>query len=148
MRRIQCLLSGVWQAIRICALFFAGGWGRPRFYVLLLTLFLLVGVALVLIGVDLEDADRWLDRQGGWLAALGSAALRVVFGLILLGCAAAVLAGLYQRLPWHRQAPARDGRKGRQRAQGRQGDGRVGWGMMALALVVGYFAFIGTFGRY
>ncbi|TXL71963.1 hypothetical protein FHP25_27390 [Vineibacter terrae] len=148
MRRIQGLLSGVWQATRIYALVFAGGWGRPRLYVFLLTLFLLVGVVLVLIGVDLEDADRWLDRQGGWLAALGSAALRVVFGLVLLGCAVAVLAGLYQRLPGRRQVPVWDGRKERRRTQSRQGDGRIGWGMMILALVIGYFAFIGTFGRY
>ena len=40
-----------------------------------------------------------------------------------------------------------EGRK-RRRVKKQEGDERVGWGIMIFVLILGYFAFIGTFGTY
>ena len=71
----------------------------------------------------------------------------MVFGVVLLACVATVIAGIYQRLPGRRPSPAVAEGKTRRRAR-KEGDELVGWGIMIFVLILGYFAFIGTFGSY
>lgn len=118
------------------------GSGASALYLFLFLVFLLAGLVLVLLGVDLDDADRWLDRQAGWLDLLGGLALRTVFGLVLLACAGVLVDGIWSRLAAGRTQGATARRHLR-----RGGTERTGWGGMIVAVVLGYFAAIGAFGR-
>jgi hypothetical protein len=96
---IRGLLAGAWGVAHTVAVLVAKGWRTPPLYLFLLTFFLVVGAVLVLIGVDLGAADRWLDDQAGWLDRLGTLVFRAVFGLILIGCVVVIVLGVYQRFP-------------------------------------------------
>ena len=107
---------------------------RPRspasgLYLFLFLLFFIVGLALVLFGVDLERVDLWIEAQGGWLDALGSALFRLFCGLVLGICAIAIVGGLAQRI-----------------VPSMRGEDRIGIGMMIGAAVIGYFAWFGVAG--
>lgn len=104
------------------------GSGASALYLFLLMIFAIVAVILLLLGFDLDAVDRWLAVQGGWLDALGSVLFRIVCGLVLFFCAAAVVGGLWQRT----------------RPEGEED--RIGWGMMLSALLIGYFAWFGVVG--
>ena len=97
-------------------------------YLFMWMVFGIVGVILVLLGFDLGDVDLWLDAQGGWLDILGKWILRLIWGGVLLACAAMVVGGLWQRT----------------RPKGEED--RIGWGVMLAALVLGYFAWFGVVG--
>lgn len=152
MRWITGLLGGLWRISRASWADVGHGLrpgsGASTLYVFLFLVFLIIGGVLMLLGVSLNDADRWIDAQGSWLDRLASVMLRIVFALVLLLCAGMVAIGLGARLP---------GRGARSRVAGEechggsgqlQGGGRIGWGAMALALLCGYFAAIGAFGHY
>jgi hypothetical protein len=84
---------------------------------------------LVLLGVDLERVDVWLDAQGGWLDAIGSVLFRVLCGFILLMCAVIVVGGLCQRI-----------------VPSMRGEDRIGVVAMLVAILIGYFAWFGVVG--
>ena len=107
---------------------------RPRspvsgLYLFLFLLFFIIGLILVLFGVDLNKLDVWLDAQGGWLDAVGSVLFRALCGFILLMCAVAIVGGVCQRV-----------------IPSMKGEDRIGIGMMIGAVLVGYFAWFGVIG--
>lgn len=104
------------------------GSGASALYLFLLLLFGSIAVVLVLLGINLNDVDRWLDAQGSWIEAVGSILFRLLCAIILFFCAFGVLGGLWQRT----------------RPKGEED--RIGWGMMLFALVLGYFAWFGVLG--
>lgn len=122
---------------------------RPRSgsSALMLFLFLVFGVVAIilrLLGIDLTDADRWLDAQSGWIEAVASLAFRGLCGLIFLACVLTVGAAIVQRV-------MRFGGKERRRsgldAGGRPGNsektGNIGCFAVGIATVLGYFAWFG-----
>ncbi|MCW5748655.1 MAG: hypothetical protein KIT36_20870 [Alphaproteobacteria bacterium] len=154
MRWIAGLLGGLWRISRASWVDVGEGLrpgsGASALYLFLFLVFLVVAGVLMLLGIDLDAADRWIDSQASWLDLLGSVVLRLVFFLILLACTLTVATGFYQRLPGRgaRQPAARGKRNRRQMNDAPQGEGRIGWGAMVLAVILGYFAAIGTFGTY
>jgi hypothetical protein len=110
-------------------------------------IFFVVGLVLVLLGFDLDDVDRWLDAQGGWLDAIGTLAFRGLSGLILLICVGMVAGGVAQ---WFGKPDAKATRRaklGRTQANGADSDdGRIGCLAMGIAAVIGYFAWFGMIG--
>lgn len=98
--------------------------GASALVLFLFLVFFLVGLVLVLLGIELEDADRWLEAQGGWLVAAGTLLFRGLSGLLLLICAFAVVGGIF----------------------GRNQPDRPGPGCIIGALIVGYFAWFGVTG--
>ena len=110
---------------------------RPRspasgLYLFLFLLLFIVGLVLVLLGVDLASLDRWLDSHGGLFDAVGSRLFNVFCGAILAVCAIIVGAGLWQRFV----APTREVEEA----------DRFGFGAMIGAALVGYFAWFGMIG--
>ena len=89
----------------------------------LFLVFFLVGLGLVLLGFDLDDVDAWLDRQGGWLALIGTLIFKGVLLLVLLVCV--VIA----------TSPITD----------RANKDRPGGCMILVALAIGYFCVVGVF---
>jgi uncharacterized membrane protein YraQ (UPF0718 family) len=133
MRWIGRFLSGLWGISRRSWVTVDSDL-RPRspasgLYLFLFLLFFIIGLVLVLLGVDLDRLDLWIEAQGGWLDALGSALFRVFCGLILAVCAFAVVGGVAQRI-----------------VPSMQGEDRIGIGMMIGAALVGYFAWFGVVG--
>ena len=107
---------------------------RPRspasgLYLFLFLLFFIIGLVLVLFGVNLASLDRWLDAHGQWFDSIGSALFRIGFGLILAICAIVIVGGLCQRI-----------------VPSMKGEDRIGVGMMIGALLVGDFAWFGVVG--
>ena len=47
-------------------------------------IFALIGIALVTLGFDLNEVDRWLDAQGGWLDLVGRLLFRGFIWLVFL----------------------------------------------------------------
>jgi hypothetical protein len=95
--------------------------GASALVLFLVLIFFLIGLVLMLLGIDLGAADRWLDAQGGWLDSAGILLFRAISGLILLVCAVAVLGALFDR----------------------KNPKRPGIGCVIAALAVGYFAWFG-----
>ena len=52
----------------------------------LYTFLFLIGLALVLLGFDLGDVDRWLDAQGRWIEAVANLLFRAVSAGFTLLC--------------------------------------------------------------
>lgn len=52
----------------------------------LVMLFTIIGIILVVLGLDLNEVDRWIDAQGGWLDAVGSVLFRGFVWLVFLFC--------------------------------------------------------------
>lgn len=61
----------------------------------LVMLFGVVGVVLVTLGFDLNDVDRWIDAQGGWLDLVGSVLFRGLVWLVFIVCVASCLGMLF-----------------------------------------------------
>lgn len=97
-------------------------------YLFLVLVFAVVAILLLALGFDLGDVDAWLDRQGGWLDALGTIAFRALLACVLLACT--LMGGLALRGIGRRLA-------------GRRAADDPGWGTLLLALVIGYFAAVG-----
>jgi hypothetical protein len=97
----------------------------------LFLVFLGVGMALLMLGFDLDQVDLWLEAQGGWLDALGTLMLKGLCLFILLMCVL-IGAGVLLAAVFDRESPERPG--------------VFGALMMSLgALVVGWFAWNGLF---
>jgi len=101
--------------------------GAAALYLFLFLVFFVIGAVVLLLGYGLGDADRWFDRQAGWIEIVATLAFRGVCALALLLCVGTIGVGIVGRL-----APPREGE-----------DGPPGWGAMFAALVVGYFAWFG-----
>jgi hypothetical protein len=102
---------------------------RPRspasgLVLFLFLLFFLIGLVLVLLGVDLAAVDRWIDRQLVWLEPAASLLFRILSGLVMLLCAF--------MLGWA--------------LLGRDEPERPGIGCSLVALIVAYFAWFGMVG--
>jgi hypothetical protein len=99
-------------------------------WVMLAATLFLIGVVLTLLGAvfgfSLADVDVWLEAHGGFFNAAGKLLLRTFFGLILLLCVYVILSPILFR---------------------KEKDG-AGLGCILLAIPVGYFCWIGTFGDY
>src|SRR5262245_20894949 len=88
----------------------------------LVMVFSIIGMILVVFGFDLDNVDRWIDAQIGWLDAVGTLAFRVLLGLILIICGITILGWMFDR----------------------KNPERPGWGMALGALIVGYFCAVGV----
>lgn len=86
----------------------------------LFLVFFVIGIALVSLGFDLNEVDRWLDAQGGWLDFLGRVIIRIILVFVLLMSVAIAGAVLFAR----------------------DEEGTPGWlatiGVIVLCLLVGY----------
>jgi len=110
---------------------------RPRSPASGLVLFLfvmafLVGLILVLLGVDLNRVDIWLDDHAHQLDAIGSALFRLLCGFVLAMCALLVGGGLWQLFDARRRKV--------------EGHDRIGLGTVLVAVLIGYFAWFGVVG--
>lgn len=116
--------------------------GASALSLFLFLVFLVVGIVLRALGVELADVDRWVDAQGGWLDASASALFRTLCGLVLLACVGTVVAALAQGV--------RPGRKARRRSgldAAGPGEGTgVDWVAAGVAALIGYFAWFGLVG--
>ena len=99
------------------------GSGASVLLTFLFFVFFLVGLALVLLGFDLDAVDAWLDRQGGWLALIGTLIFKAILLLVLLVCV--VIA----------TSPITD----------RANKDRPGIFMILTAIAIGYFCVVGVF---
>lgn len=67
----------------------------------LVMLFGAIGLVLVTLGFDLNDVDRWLDAQGGWLDFVGRVLFRgliwIIFVVCVVSCAAIIFALFFDR---------------------------------------------------
>lgn len=106
------------------------GSGASAIYIFFFLVFLLVGAILVSLGVDLDDADQWIDAQTGWLDWIGSRLFNLLGLLVLLLSAAIFAGGIWQRL-FGGDAPRPD-----------EEDGRLGWGCILFAPIAGWFGWI------
>jgi hypothetical protein len=109
------------------------GWLRPIFallarfgpWVMLAAILFLAGILLTLVGTifgfSLDDVDRWFDAHGSWFGAIGDILFRLACGLVLLICVLGVASPFIDR----------------------KNPERPGLGCVFLALLVGYFAWIG-----
>lgn len=89
----------------------------------LVMVFAIVGTILVTLGFDLDQVDRWLDAQVGWMNIAGILLIRLLLGFILLLCGAVVLAFFFDR----------------------GNPEKPGWGMLIGALLIGYFCAVNVF---
>ena len=108
--------------------------GASALYLFLFLIFAIIGAILLLLGIDLDTADRWIDAQGGWLDALGSLLFRIVCALVMITAAIIAVAGTWQRLISPRHG-----------ADGKPVD-TFGWGAIFVAALVGYFSWFGVIG--
>jgi uncharacterized membrane protein (UPF0182 family) len=93
-------------------------------YLFLFLIFFLVGLALLLLGFDLGEVDRWIAAQAGWLDAVASFLFRAGCAVVMLICAVTVWGAAFDR-----------------------GDEeRPGIGCALAAIVVAYFAWFGIVG--
>lgn len=112
-------------------------------------IFFLIGLVLVLLGVDLDTVDTWLEGHATTLDLIGSIAFRILCGLILLACIGLVAGGLTQQAMalFGKEKPKPE-RVAKLKAEEKAGDDRIGCMAIGIAAVIGYFAWIGTFGSY
>jgi len=109
--------------------------GAACLYVSLFLFFFLIAAVTLLLGYELGAVDRWLDSQSSWIGAVGDLLFRALCALILLGCAATIGIGLWERFsPASRQARPAPG----------VDEKPIGWGAMIAALVIGYFIYFGV----
>ena len=97
---------------------------RSRSSALVLFLFLiffLVGLVLMLLGFNLGELDAWLERHSAAIEAVAMLAFRAVAGFALLICVAMFALAIFDR----------------------RNPDRPGIGCLLVALVAGYFAWIG-----
>jgi hypothetical protein len=103
--------------------------GRFGWIVLLCAILFLIGILLTLLGLvfgfSLADVDVWLASHRNGFTATADVLFRIgCFGMLSI-CALAVLGAILDR----------------------RNPERPGFGCALLALVVGYFAWLGTFGH-
>lgn len=129
MRWIAGLIGGLWSVSRRSWVDLGGrlrpGSPAAGLYLFLVLIFFLTGLALVLLGFDLDAVDRWLDAHADWFDLIGTLIFKALLAVILFFCAVIIGAGTYERV-----MPGK-------------GERDFGWGLMIGALVVGYFVWIG-----
>lgn len=144
-RSLRALSSGLWVGVSNT---FRAGSGLASLTRFLSQTLFIVGIVLVLLGFDLIEIDRWLEGQAGTIEGAGSLLFRLFCGLILLICAFAVTAGLFQMVVrLYRKlfgSRAKEQSPVMQRKRAKEDDEQLGCGFTALAVVVGYFAYFGT----
>ena len=91
-------------------------------------LFFVLGIALVAMGFDLNEVELWFERQESWMDAVATILFRGFCLIVVLIGVWTVIGGVLQRTPL---LPDED---------------RIGWGQMALAIVISYFAWFGVTG--
>jgi hypothetical protein len=107
--------------------------GAARFLGSAGALFFVVGLVFVLFGGDLGRLDAFIEGQGGWLDAMGSFLLRLVFlGLFFAGMGFASMPVVHRTMD--RAAVPKDE--------------RAGIGSLIAGLLLAYFSWIGVFGDY
>src|SRR5688500_14681070 len=90
----------------------------------LFLIFFLLGLVLMLFGVNLGDLDRWLETHAVLLDTVGTWLFRAACGLFLLICGLTIIGGLVDR----------------------SNPDRPGIGCMIAAVIAGYFAWFGVTG--
>jgi hypothetical protein len=106
------------------------GSGASAITIFFFLVFFVVGAILMVLGVDLDDADRWIDAQTGWLDWIGSRLFNLLGFVILLLSVVVFGGGLWQRL-FGGDAP-----------QSGEEDGRLGLGCILFAPVAGWFGWV------
>ncbi len=82
-------LSWLWSIARVFPTVAPGirfGSASSVLLTFLFLVFFVAGLVLVLLGFDLDTVDAWLDRQGGWLALVGTLIFKGILLLVLLVC--------------------------------------------------------------
>nr|WP_314072800.1 hypothetical protein [uncultured Roseococcus sp.] len=129
------LIRGLWNISQRSWVDMGGGL-RPgshasRLHLFLVLVFLVIGLALVLLGFDLAAVDRWLDARADGFDLVGTLLFKALLAVILLSCVLGAGAVLYGRF-----APGEED--------------RPGWGVTAGALIgtliLGYLAWVGLMG--
>jgi len=128
-RWIARLIAGLWAFSRRSWIDVGLGL-RPRsgasaLVLFLFLLFFLVGLVLVLLGINLGSVDRWIDAHAGALDRIASLLFRAVCGLVILLCLLPFYGFLFDR----------------------DNPYRPGLGCLILAPVVAYFAWFGLTGE-
>lgn len=111
------------------------GSGSFVFLSFLVAVFFVVGLVLTLLGIDLEAANQWIERQTWWLEIVGIVIFKLILAGILAICALVVASPIIDR-----RTPTKQ-RKGADKAD----DNRPGGCMIAGALLIGYFCVVGIF---
>jgi len=124
-------------------------------WVLLAAFLFLAGIVLTLLGkvfgFTLADVDRWLNSHSNWFTAVGDIAIRLVCFFVLVCCVVVVIAAVHGLV---RPARKRDLEvppipiPGFKPEADRDAEKPPGIGCALVALLVGYFAFVGTFVSY
>lgn len=120
--------------------------GRFGPLVLLAAILFLTGVVLSLLGwlfgFSLDDVDAWLADHSSWLTAVADILFRLGCFFALVICAVVVVGAIVGLV---RPAERRDLVRP---PAGTEAEKPPGIGCALVALIVGYFAFVGTFMSY
>lgn len=133
---------------------FIGHFGcRVQIAAVLFFIAILLSLVGLVAGFDLNDVDLWLQAHGGFFSAVGNVLFRIGCGFVLLCCVAAVLGAIFDR---PKRAPGPDAAPrdllapppAPPPAPDVDPDAAkpIGIGCALLALVVGYFAWVGMVG--
>jgi uncharacterized BrkB/YihY/UPF0761 family membrane protein len=127
-RWLALLIGALWRFSRSSWIDVGMGL-RPRsgasgLVLFLFLIFFLIGLVLVLFGVDLGDLDRWLEAHADTIDAVASFLFRALSGLVLLACALTFAFALLDR----------------------RNPDRPGCGCLLAAAAIGYFAWFGMTG--
>ncbi|WP_395645198.1 hypothetical protein [Terricaulis sp.] len=99
------------------------GSGVAVFVTFLILLFTCIGIVLVILGFDLNRVDVWLDAHGGLFDLIGTVLFKALLAFVLLVCAILVAGALFDR----------------------SNPERPGIVSVLVALLIGYFAWVGIF---
>lgn len=99
------------------------GSGRAVFMTFLILLFSCMAAVLMLLGFDLGEVEAWLDAHGAVFDLIGAVLFKALLGFILLICAITILGAVFDR----------------------KNPDRPGIVMSLVALLIGYFAWVGIF---
>lgn len=127
-------------------------------WVLLAAFLFLAAILLTILGrifgFTLDDVDAWLAGHSSWLTAVADILFRLGCLFVLVCCAVVVIGAVHGKFsragrdlvtpPKAPPAPI----PGFRPEAGREAEKPPGLGCAFLALILGYFAFVGTFMRY
>jgi hypothetical protein len=147
------LIRGIWTLSRTIAIGEGSisDLGEATLYIFLCIIFGIAAVVLLLFGINLDTADRWLDAHSAWFVWAFIIAFKGVMAFVFFLCVVAIGLWIYggvRRLV-HPRKPikTRVSRRGRRPKQTEDqpvdsDDGqRVGWVGAICAFVIGYFAY-------
>jgi hypothetical protein len=146
-------ISGIWSLSRAIAIGEGNisDLGGATLYIFLCIIFLVVAVVLMLLGIDLDTADLWLDAHADWFKWAGMIAIKGFCAAVLFFCLLAIGMKIYQsvqrlvrpRTQIKRRAPRRGPTQIDCPPVDAEGDQRIGWGGVIFAVIIGYFAYVG-----